>query len=89
MLIIAFWAVSDNLWTTPDSLNKLPIINNPSNGATDGNNNEQNKTTAIGKTIFSVLETFLNCPIFTALSFLVVKAFIIGGWINGINAIYE
>ena len=48
-------------------------------GATDGKSNEQNKTTAIGKTIFSVLDTFLNCPIFTALSFLVVRAFIIGG----------
>ena len=81
--------MSDNLCTTPDSLNRFPNINNPSNGATDGNSREVNNTTAIGKTIFSVLETFLNCPIFTALSFLVVSAFIIGGWINGINAIYE
>ena len=77
------------MYLTPDSLNKFPNINNPSNGATDGNNRDVNSTTAIGKTIFSVLDTFLNCPIFTALSFWVVRALIIGGWIKGIKAIYE
>ena len=79
MLIKAFCAVSDNLATTPDSLNKFPNISIPSSGATEGNNNEQNTTTTIGKIIFSTLETFLNCPILIFLSFSVVNNLIIGG----------
>ena len=89
ILIIAFCAVSESLWTTPDSLNKLPSINIPNNGATEGNNNEQKSTTAIGNTTFSTFDTFLKLVIFTERSFFVVNALIIGGWINGINAIYE
>ena len=36
--------------------------------------------------IFSFLETGLVCSIFIALSTLVVRAFIIGGWITGTKA---
>ena len=45
--------------------------------------------TAIGNTIFSVLETCRSCSILTSRSFLVVSRRMIGGWISGMSAIYE
>ena len=45
--------------------------------------------TMIGKRIFSILVTGLSCGILTSLSFFVVRAFMIGGWITGTSDIYE
>ena len=58
-------------------------------GAVVGRISTTTTVTTIGKRIFSSLETGLNCSILTSLSFLVVKSFIIGGWIIGTSDIYE
>ncbi len=43
--------------------------------------------TMMGKMIFSVLVTVRSCFITTVRSFLVVRAFMMGGWITGTRAI--
>jgi len=42
--------------------------------------------TMMGKMILSVLDTVRSCFITTVRSFLVVSAFIMGGWITGTRA---
>lgn len=79
----------DNFWIIFDFLNRFFNIKSLSNGVIDGNNREVNNIIVIGKIIFFVLEIFFNCFIFIVFFFLVVRVFIIGGWINGINVIYE
>ncbi len=75
----AFCAVSISLAATPDSLSRLPNISIPTSGAADGTSSETMIVTAIGKMIFSVLETVRSCSILTARSFFEVSAFMIGG----------
>jgi hypothetical protein len=58
-----FCAASDNLPTTPDSLNKFQSISMPIKDATDGSINITIIATTIGKIIFSMGLTYLNCPI--------------------------
>ena len=58
ILINAFCAVEESLSTTPDSLNKFPIINIPIRGATEGSNKIVSTVTTIGNTIFSSLDSF-------------------------------
>ena len=86
MFISAFCAVSDRRSTTPDSRNRLPSMNMPSSGTTEGRIRAMSTSTTIGKMIFSVFETFLSCVILTFRSFSVVSSFMIGGWMIGISA---
>ena len=79
MYISAFDAVSCNCFTTPDSLNKLPNISIPTNGAVVGKIITTTIVTIIGNKIFSSCETGLSCSILIFLSFSVVNNFIIGG----------
>ena len=79
ILISSFLAVSAKRGTTPDSFIKLPSINIPSSGIDDGRIIPTTPVTIIGNKIFSLLETGRSCSITIILSFLVVKAFIIGG----------
>ena len=89
MYISALEAVSASCLTTPLSLKRLPNMSIPTSGAVVGRISTTTTVTTIGKRIFSSLETGLNCSILTSLSFLVVKSFIIGGWIIGTSDIYE
>ena len=89
MYIKAFDAVSASCFVTPHSLKRLPSIKNPTSGAVVGKISTTTTVTTIGKRIFSNFETGLNCSILIALSFLVVKSFIIGGCIIGTSDIYE
>ena len=43
----------------------------------------------IGNIIFSSFDTGRSCSITTIRSFLVVSAFMIGGWMMGTSAMYE
>ena len=52
----------------------------------DGNNNDTKAVTTIGKIIFSFFDTLRSCVMTISRSFLVVSAFMIGGWITGTNA---
>ena len=61
----------------------------PSNGAAAGSKSATRSSNTIGKTIFSILETSLSWTIFIFLSFSLVIALIIGGWIRGTSAMYE
>ena len=79
MYISALLAVSCNCLTTPDSLNKLPNISIPTNGAVVGKIITTTIVTTIGNKIFSNCETCLSCSILISRSFLVVNNFIIGG----------
>ena len=79
MLVRAFCAVSLSLSTTPLSLNRLPSMNMPISGATEGSMKAQMTSTTTGKIIFSVLLTVLSCFISTERSFFVVSSFMIGG----------
>ena len=63
IFIKAFCMVSDNLSTTPHSLHKLPKVKAPTNGQADGNKIIHINRTIKGNTIFSLLETGLNCSI--------------------------
>ena len=81
--ISALDAVSVSCLTTPDSLNRLPSINIPTNGAVVGSIMQTTIVTMMGNSIFSNLDTGRSCAILIFLSFSVVKSFIIGGWIIG------
>ena len=72
-----FWMRS----TTPHSFIRLP-----SRTAASGTIRETMMVTMIGKMILSVLETVRSCFITTVRSFLVVSAFMMGGWITGTSA---
>ena len=87
--IRAFEAVSVSCFTTPHSLKRLPSISIPTSGAVVGSIRTTTSVTMIGKRIFSILVTGLSCGILTSLSFFVVRAFMIGGWITGTSDIYE
>ena len=87
--INALEAVSCNCLTTPDSLNRLPNINIPTSGAVVGRIRHTTIVTTIGNRIFSSFDTGRSCAIFIFLSFSVVSAFIIGGWIIGTSDMYE
>ena len=79
ILISSFLAVFVSLGTTSDYFIKLPSINIPRSGIADGKIIPTIPVTAIGKTIFSVLDTGRSCSITIPLSFLEVRSFIIGG----------
>ena len=87
MFIRAFWAVSLSRSVTPVSLSRLPNMRQPISGAVEGMSRMTKVDTAMGKTIFSTLDTFRACSIFTFRSFSVVRARIRGFWIMGISAI--
>ena len=87
MLISSFWAVLLSRSTTPLSLNRLPSISIPINGAAEGSNRETKMVTTMGNTIFSALETGRSCFMTIRRSALVVSAFMMGGWITGTRAI--
>ena len=55
-----FCAVSDSLSVTPHSLRRLPNIKQPRSGATLGSRIQVMMVTAMGKMIFSALETVRN-----------------------------
>ena len=81
--------LKESLVATSDSFSKLPKQNIPNKGAADGSIKPINMVRVIGKIIFSVCDTTLNCFISITLSASVVSALIIGGWIKGTNAMYE
>ena len=86
MFIISFWAVLLSRSTTPLSRIRLPSISMPTSEAADGSRKETRMVTAIGKTMRSRLETTRSCSMRTMRSFLVVSAFMIGGWMIGTSA---
>ena len=86
IFISSFCAALAILSTTPDSLKRLPSISIPTSGAASGRKIEIKMTTITGKMIFSSLETGRSCSITTERSFLVVSAFIMGGWMIGTSA---
>ncbi len=87
IFINAFCAVSDKRPTTPLSRRRLPNISIPIKGVASGKSKDTIIVTAIGKIIFSCLETGRSCSITTIRIFLVVKSRMMGGWIIGTNAI--
>ena len=89
MYINALEAVSESCLTTPDSLNRLPSISIPTNGAVVGRIVHTTIVTIIGNKILSNFDTGRSCSILILRSFSVVRSFIIGGWIIGTNDIYE
>ena len=78
--------MSDRRSVTPHSRNRLPSISIPSRGAVSGISRTTKMVTAMGKMIFSALETVRSWVILTWRISLVVRAFISGGWIMGIRA---
>ena len=89
IFIKEFCATSLNLSTTKDYFIRLPKQSIPNRGAALGSNKPTNKNSIIGKIIFSFWDTLLNWTIWIVLSESEVKAFIIGGCINGTSAMYE
>ena len=89
MLHSAFCTVSERRSVTPHSRNRLPSISMPISGAVSGSSRMTNTATAIGNTIFSVLETTRSCSILTSRSLGVVIIRMSGGWMSGISAMYE
>ena len=77
--INALDAVSASCFTTPDSLNRLPSISIPTNGAVLGSKRHTTTVTTIGNKILSSLETGRSCSILISLSFFVVRSLMIGG----------
>ena len=77
-----FWIRS----TTPDSFIRLPSISIPTRTAASGTIRETIMVTMMGKTILSVLVTARSCFMTTVRSFLVVSAFMMGGWMTGTSA---
>ena len=86
MFISSFWAVLFRRSTAPLSLNRLPSIRQPTSGAAEGSSRLTIMVTAMGKMIFSFLETGRSCSITMERSFLVVRARMMGGWITGTSA---
>ena len=86
MLHRAFWAVSERRSTQPASRNRLPSISIPIKAAVSGMSMITTQETMMGKMTFSALETLRSWPILMTRSFLVVRAFMMGGWISGISA---
>ena len=87
MFIRAFCAVSDRRSTTPHSRNRLPSIRQPTREVADGTSSATKAVTAIGKMIFSFLETVRRESMRMRRSFLVVSARMMGGWMTGTRAI--
>ncbi|SAQ55449.1 Uncharacterised protein [Klebsiella oxytoca] len=89
IFISPFCTVSLRRSTTPLSRIRLPKQNIPSSGAASGSSSATSSNSTAGKRIFSRLLTVRSCTMRIFLSFSLVSAFIIGGWINGTSAIYE
>ena len=87
MFISSFCAVLQSLSHTPDSLNRLPSIRQPTSETASGMMSPTTIVTIIGKRIFAVFDTGRSWSITVILIFFVVKSFINGGWIIGISAI--
>ena len=85
--INAFDAVSVSCLTTPHSLNKLPSISMPTNGAVVGRISDTTIVMMIGNRILSSLDTGRSCSILIFLSSSVVRSFMIGGWMIGTSDI--
>ena len=79
----SFWAALVNLFTTPDSLKRLPIMNMAISGAIGGTMRQIISVAARGKRILSDRETGRSWCMIMVRSFLVVSSFIIGGWMMG------
>ena len=58
----------------------------PTSGAASGTRKETMMVTMMGKMTFSVLETGRRVSMTTMRSFLVVSAFMMGGWMMGTSA---
>ena len=86
MLHSAFCAVSDRRSVRPHSRSRLPSMSMPISGAVSGMSRMTTVATAIGKMIFSVLETGRSCSILISRSFRVVSRRMIGGWMSGMSA---
>ena len=86
MFMSSFCAVLDRRSTTPHSRNRLPSIRLPTSGAALGTSRATNAVTAIGKTIFSFLETVRRASMRIMRSFFVVRPRMMGGWMTGTSA---
>ena len=61
----------------------------PSSGAAVGSSNPTSNRIMSGNMMRSAVDTSRSCTICISRSALVVRAFMIGGWISGTSAMYE